>query len=332
MLGRLRRTFLLCIASLSAFVFEASAATPAFRIEVHPLPTLNLTPAQVLNGETNGPASVIAGELRLPVTQLPKVPAVVFLHGDAGAMGNQPVWIETFNALGIAVFTLDSFTGRGAVSSTSTRGSIEGASAISSLGRVVDAYRALALLSQHPRIDATRIALMGVSSGGRTTLTSAMKRFSRLHASPDTGFAAYIALYPPCNIELNDDEALNPAPVRIFHGAADVITLAGPCKEYVQRLRGRGLDIEFTSFDDAHHGFDNPLGVPLVRTPQAPHTAACMFRETSAGIVNSATGRPVAIDDACVQRGLIGGYNEAAAKGTKQEVEALLRRVFRLAP
>ena len=326
-----RCIFLVGAAVLGVFTLCSNAAAPAFRIEVHPVPTLNLTTAQILNGEAKGPASMIAGELRLPVTQLAKVPAVIFLHGDAGAIANQPAWIDTFNALGIAVFTLDSFTGRGVVSSATTRRSIEGAGQVSSLVRVVDAYRALALLSQHPRIEATRIALMGASSGGRATLNSALTRFSRVHATPNTAFAAYIALYPPCNIKLNEDEVLNPAPVRIFHGAADVVTLAAPCRDYAQRLRSSGVDIEFTSFDDAHHGFDNPLGVPLLHAPQAPSSAACKFEEQSpGGIVNAATGQPVAIGDACVGRGLIGGYNEAADKATKLRVESLLRHVFRL--
>lgn len=331
MLGLRRRVLALGLAALVG-ASNASAAVSVFRIEVHPVPTLDLSTAQILKGETNGPAGMIAGELRLPATTTLRVPAVIFLHGDAGALGNQAIWIDAFVAAGIAVFTLDSFTGRGAISSTATIGSIDSVGAISSFGRIVDAYRALALLSQHPRIDATRIALMGVSSGGRTTLNSAMMRFSRVHAAPNNAFAAYVALYPPCNIKLNDDEVVNRGPIRIFHGAADVITLAAPCRDYAQRLRGKGVDIEFTSFDDAHHGFDNPLGVPLNRAPQVPNSAACTFEERADRIVNAATGQPVTIGDACVGRGIVGGYNELADKATKQAVQVLLRRIFGLAP
>lgn len=172
---------------------------------------------------------------------------------------------------------------------------------------------------------------MGFSSGGRTVLNSAMTRFAQTYAASNTAFAAYIALYPACDIKLNGDEALNPVPVRVFHGEADVFTLAAPCRDYAQRLRSNGVDIEFTSFADAHHGFDNPLGVPLNRAPQVPLTGACMFEERGGGLVNGATGKPVAIGDECVRRGLIGGYNEAAYRATRQAVEALLRRVFKLA-
>lgn len=329
MLSQLRCVFVVGIAAFAAV--DASAKPTAFRIEVHPVPTVNLTTADILKGETNGSAGTIAGELRLPVTSVLRVPAVVLLHGDAGVLANQAAWIDALTVAGIAVFTLDSFTGRAAVSATVTIVSIEGAGKVTGFGRVVDAYKALGLLSQHPRIDSTRIALMGFSSGGRTTLNSAMTRFARTYAAPNTAFAAYIALYPACNIKLNDDEALNPVPVRIFHGAADVITLAAPCRDYVQRLSSNGADIEFASFADAHHGFDNPLGVPLLRTPQVPNTAGCMFEERIGGVVNAATGKPVVIGDDCVRRGLIGGYDEAAATATRQAVDAFLRRVFRLA-
>lgn len=328
MLEHACRIIVACIA-LGALP-AASAKLSVFRIEVHPVPTLNLTTAQVLNAETSGPAGMIAGELRLPATAALRVPAVIVLHGDAGAIANQAAWNDAFTAAGIAVFTLDSFTGRDAISATATIGPIEGAAKVTGFARVVDAYRALALLSQHPRIDSARIALMGFSSGGTTALNSAMTRFAPTHAAPNTAFAAYIALYPACNIRLSGDAALKPVPVRIFHGAADVITLAVPCRDYAQRLRSNGVDIEFMSFADAHHGFDNPLGVPLNRAPQVPNTAGCMFEERSGGIVNAATGKPVVIGDECVHRGLIGGYNEAAYRATRQVVEALLRRVFKL--
>ena len=92
------------------------AAAPSFRIEVYSLPTLTLTRPQLLGGSQDGAATAtIAGELSLPFVAAARMPAVLLLHGDAGAIANQVVWREELNALGIAVFTLDSFSGRGAV-------------------------------------------------------------------------------------------------------------------------------------------------------------------------------------------------------------------------
>ena len=79
----------------------AEALAPSFRIEVHSLQTLTPTRPQLLAGTPEGAASAtIAGELRLPFVAAKRVPAVLMLHGDAGAVANQVAWIEEMNAIG----------------------------------------------------------------------------------------------------------------------------------------------------------------------------------------------------------------------------------------
>jgi dienelactone hydrolase len=329
--GGFRHRALVALSAV-AVVATATAAEPTFRIEVHPIPTMDLTTAEVLAGKSEGTARTIAGELRFPVTTAARVPAVIVMHGDAGAVANQVTWIAELNAIGVAVFTVDSFSGRGTLARTPGL-PVEGAGAHSSTARVVDAYRALAVLAKHPRIDASRIALMGVSSGGRVAINAAMTRFSKPFSPADAGFAAFIALYPPCNIKLKGDTDLVAAPLRIHHGSNDVITRSEACRAYVERLLAAGRDADFAEYAGAQHGYDSPAGMPSMQAPQAPNPSRCEYEERADGwLVNAATGKPVTLNDECVGIGLASASNPQAAAATQAAVKSFLRKVFKLSP
>lgn len=317
-------------ALLGLAALAASAAAPTFRIEVHSLPTLTLTRAQLLSGTTQGgAAATIAGELSLPFVAADRMPAVLMLHGDAGAVANQVAWREELNALGIAVFTLDSFSSRGAIATGARLSTLP--DSIGGLARVVDAERALALLAAHPRIDPARIAVMGFSSGGRTVLVAAQRRFASAFGTPGLRFAAYIALYPDCNARLIGDASSEPGPQRIFIGNDDVLTSAAACSKYAERLRAAGSDIATSIFEGAHHGFDNVANPEMTRIADVPTGANCNLEERALGeVVNVDTGKPLALTDACIGKGLVAGYNAAADAATKAAVKALLIERFGL--
>jgi dienelactone hydrolase len=329
----LRRATALLVCLLAPVMGTAAAAAePSFRIEVHPIPTMDLTTIEVLSGKTEGTARTIAGEMRFPVTTATRLPAVILMHGDAGAVANQVTWIAELNAIGVAVFTVDSFSGRGTLAKTPGL-AVEGAGAHSSLARVVDAYRALAVLAKHPRIDPGRIVLMGVASGGRVAINAAMTRFAKPFAPADAGFAAFIALYPPCNVKLNGDTDLVAVPLRIHHGSNDVITRSEACRAYVERLLAAGRDADFAEYAGAPHGFDHPAGMPSLQAPQAPNPSRCQYEERADGwLVNAATGKPVTLNDECVGIGLASASSPQAAAAAQASVKAFLRKLFKLSP
>ncbi len=77
--------------------------------------------------------------------------AVILIHGSGGIGGqgaSVDEWTRQLNQFGIAAFALDSFAGRGIVSTVADQ------SQLGRLNMVVDAYRALQTLANHPRIDA----------------------------------------------------------------------------------------------------------------------------------------------------------------------------------
>src|SRR5215470_9527540 len=170
------------------------------RIELQPIQTVTLKTEQMLTGDTKGTAATVAGELRIPKPGSDRLPAVVLIHGSGGVGGNVDAWAKEINSLGIAAFILDAFSGRGIVSTVSDQSQLD------SLAMVIDAYRALSLLAQHPRIDPARIAVMGFSKGAVPAVYSSNERFRKLYDPATVSFAAHIGLYTPCNVRYRGDD------------------------------------------------------------------------------------------------------------------------------
>lgn len=118
--------------------------------------------------------SVLASVLTLPeAARAPgaaKVPAMVVVHGSSGVLQNEWEWAERMNALGIASFVIDNFTGRG-IGETATD-----QSRLSTMADVAGALAALRLLATHPAIDAKRIGVIGFSRGGWSPLVPRLNR------------------------------------------------------------------------------------------------------------------------------------------------------------
>jgi acetyl esterase/lipase len=143
------------------------------RTELHPIPTLTLPDRLFLKGEAEGKPAIISAELRIAQGG-GHLPVVVLMHGSGGMGPNIEMWASELNAMGISTFAIDGFTGRG-LTSVSTNQALLGR-----LNFILDIYRALDILAQHPRVDPARIALMGFSRGGQAALYASLRRFHRM--------------------------------------------------------------------------------------------------------------------------------------------------------
>src|ERR1051325_5421579 len=140
-----------CFCASSAFA-EPALNDLAVRTELRAFETLTITDGQFLTGDKNGKAVTIAGELRLPQgAPAGKLPAVILLHGSGGVNGGNELWAKHFNEMGVASFLVDSFTGRGLVSTSANQ------ALLGRLNMILDAYRAFDVLAAHTRIDSTRM-------------------------------------------------------------------------------------------------------------------------------------------------------------------------------
>lgn len=315
---------ILGIAWAQAAMAEPSITDLAARTELRAIPTLTLTDQQFLTGDKNGKPVTIGGELRIPQGATGKLPAVILLHGSGGANGGHELWAKHFNEMGIASLLLDSFTERGIVSTSADQ------ALLGRLNMILDAYRGLDMLATHPRIDATRVAVMGFSRGGQAALYSSLRRFQQTW-TPKATFALHIPLYASCTTTFIGDTDVT-APIRQFHGAADDYVTVAPCRPYFERLRAAGRDVQLTEYPGAHHSYDSPLGskTPTV-SKGAQSTRACTLKEEPLGtVINAETGQPFTYKDPCVQTDPHAGYNEAAANATRKAVKDVVRTVFKL--
>lgn len=298
--------FVAIFSVLSALIASPSYAQIA-RVELHPFQSTTLTDQEFLTGPQEGKPVVIAGELRIPNPGTDRLPTVVLLHGSGGVGGLIDDWAQWFNAMGVATFVIDSFTARGIVSTQNDQAQL------GRLAMIIDAYRALAVLTKHPRIDPEKIVLMGSSRGAQAALYASLVRFQRMHGPTGSAYAAYLPFYPDCRTSFLNDNDVSNKPIRIFHGLADNYNPVDACRSYVERLRKSGKDIQLSEYVDAHHVFDGRAFQKPVVLPKAQTTRSCRLEELANGqIINSKTKETFTYSDPCMEYGPTLAYNAQA--------------------
>ena len=297
-------------------VHSTLASGPTGRIGIQ---SATPTGPEFLQGAKLAAASLIWGDLELPTGRAERTPAVVVVHGSGGVSQREDRWAEELRRAGAATFVLDSFTGRG-IGFTA-----EDQSQLSSLAMVADAYRALELLSTHPRIDPARIAVMGFSKGAVAALYSAVTRFHRLHGPPAARFAQHVAFYAPCYYAFVDELAVTDRPIRLFHGTSDELAPIDRCRDYVERLRRAGADAQITEYTGAHHGFDRPGDGPPRQNPREQNASRCFWEERPEGLlVSRSSGQTFGSSDPCVTLGGTSGPDHPAYRQALHAVKVLI--------
>jgi dienelactone hydrolase len=296
----------------------------AARVEVHAVPSLTLTDQQFLAGDANGKPVTVTGELRI-AQGTGKLPVVVLIHGSGGMGPNIEAWARELNAMGISTFALDGFTGRGLTSVNMDQ------AALGRLAFTLDSYRVLEMLAKHPRVDASRIVLMGFSRGGQGTLFASLKRFHQMWNKSGAAFAAYIPFYPDCSTTYISDTDVD-KPIRIFHGTPDDYNPVASCRRFVERLKAAGRDVQLTEYPNAQHGFDNPLGTAAPFTVKGAQTVRnCRIAEEPNGVlINAVSKQPFTYKDPCVESDPHVNHDAEATRAAQAAVKDFLRATFKL--
>lgn len=262
----------------------------------------------------------IEATLTLPPTE-EAVPVVLITHGCGGPGDSEKSWAAFLERIGIGSLLVDHFGGR-------RIGTIcFGGETLNVASILVDLYRAAEVLEANPYVDSDRIAVLGLSFGGRAALWSAMTRFRDRYDGRT--FSGHIALYPStCFITLEDEHEVSGAPMRILHGTADDWTPIGQCQDYVDRMREHDVDIVLLPYDGAPHGFDMSSGPrPAVEIP-AVSPRGCSFEERDGEIIDADTGEVAGVRSKCVEIGVHYGYDPDAAEKAREDMAVFLEEIF----
>jgi dienelactone hydrolase len=208
-------------------------------------------------------------------------PAVVILHDCSGlgprSSGAPWRWSSELTRRGYVTLWPDSFTPRSRPKGVCTDATLP---RVTYRERADDAYVALAHLASLPFVDRRRIAVMGGSHGGSSTLAAIVDGPANAKRG-DVRFAAAIALYPGCGWSFGGWSvkrskgpgrpivgyagAFKPlAPLLILIGELDDWTPAEPCRRLAETAKGAGYPVEIKVYPGAHHSFDSAAPVRYV--------------------------------------------------------------------
>jgi dienelactone hydrolase len=201
-------------------------------------------------------------------------PAVVILHDCSGlgprSSGAPRRWAEDLTKQGYVTIQPDSFTQRGRPTGVCAGHSRQ---RITFEDRRADAYAALVYLQSLTFVDPRRIAVMGGSHGGSSTLATIVDSPDN-HRRANVGFAAAVALYPACGRSFDGwsvtraNEPGRPitgysgvfkpmAPLLILIGELDDWTPADSCRRLAEAAQSAGYPVDLKVYPGAHHAFDS---------------------------------------------------------------------------
>jgi len=231
----------------------------------------------VITNLENQERQEVYGNLVIPDDTLnpqKKYPLIIGVAGSLGWGEHHYKYLKMYQEMGIATFELNSFKSRGIKSTVGSQ------TEVTIAAMILDAYKALEVLSNHPRIYKNKISITGWSLGGGVTLFSAWLPLKNA-INKNLSFVSHLAFYPPCFIDPENIE-FSQSPIHILIGELDNWTPSQPCYELVEKLKNKA-NIDITIYEDSHHSFDR--NSPVIVNEKAYNFTECKFRLTKDGNV-----------------------------------------------
>lgn len=288
------------------------------------------------DGFSKGQPIKLSADLFFPKNGAGKFPAMMILHGSGGATDEREYeYARQFSKLGVASIIPDSFTGRGVKSTVNDQ------AAVPSIEIASDAMKLLAALAQHPRIDISRVGVVGFSKGATAALQISLAAQADRHVPSGPRFTLHAAFYPACDTQYLNVKTTG-APIRVLIGGADTYVGSQPCLDYAAKIKAGGADIQAIVYPRAPHDWDVSKK-PWTNSAGENHSK-CVFLEqsdrswveqTSGITIIGPGGRPIAgaRDQAyakCRSYGVSGGPDFEAKEKSLAELLSFVKHVLKL--
>jgi dienelactone hydrolase len=232
-------------------------------------------PDRVTFASADGHTTLVGYVFKPEGTHPARTPAVVMMHGRAGAYSSlangrydastlskrHQQWGHIWAQRGYLAILVDGFGPRGFPHGFPRFSYDTRPDALNEVTvRPLDAYGALAYLRTRDDVVADRVALQGWSNGGSAALATLSRTASGITSpTPATGFRAGLVFYPACGLKGQFDDGILPyAPVQVFQGSVDEEVSPRHCADLVAKSRALGGDIQYRLYPDATHDFDDP--------------------------------------------------------------------------
>ena len=141
----------------------------------------------------------------------------------------------------------------------------------------MDAFQALKLLEDHPRVDSTRLGITGLSRGGIASYQVTEKRFSDAVLGPNRYFKASLPMAIDCYIRF-EKPLMTPTKTLFLLGSNDDYTPPEGCVNWVKDVKasqGESADVEIIVKEDWVHGFYGDIPITICDSCVVFNNQAC---------------------------------------------------------
>jgi dienelactone hydrolase len=231
------------------------------------------------------------GQLFVPAGTGPHA-VVILAPGSRGVTQDILKYAQELTSVGLAVYALDPFAGRGIKDTVSDQGA---------LTRAASSYDVLAaarMLAAQSSIDRQRIGALGCSRGGLAVLLAAQQQMTKAVLGEKMSLKAIMAAWPACSYQF-EHPTTAPTAIRLLVGDSDNWVSPVQCQGQATAMLGYNPRVSIRFFEGAYHGFGGYAPVSEMPKAETALRAPIIYMNDQGAFLDMYTGKPIpGADDA----------------------------------